>query len=144
MILKSFIVAVLSIIIFFLLLSGFQYLIYKEETEPGEFIMALVFLGGAMLLVIFMLLCLLNFLIQWRLKSTGESKANSVYFFWSFLFTLLPISLFVIFDYADRGRYFQPKTLKDIIADYIAFFILAVFIIFVNRKIVWNNFRKGK
>ena len=144
MILKSFIVAVLSIIIFFLLFTGFQYLIYKEETEPGEFIMALVFLGGAMLSVIFILLCLLNFLIQWRLKSTGKSKANSVYFFWSFLFTLLPISLFVIFDYADRERYFQPKTLKDIITDYIAFFILAVFIIFVNRKIVWNNFRKGK
>ena len=81
MILKSFIVAVLSIIIFFLLFTGFQYLIYKEETEPGEFIMALVFLGGAMLSVIFILLCLLNFLIQWRLKSTGKSKANSVYFF---------------------------------------------------------------
>jgi len=141
MILKSLIVAVLSIIIFLLLLAVSQYLIYKKETLFGEFMMLLAFGGGAMLLVIFILLCLLNYFTQWRLRSTYKHKANSVYFFWSLLFTLLPIILFVIVDYSDRGRYFQPKTLKDIITDYIAFFILAIFIIIVNRKIVWNNFR---
>lgn len=103
MIFKSFIVSVISIFIFFLLFVLSQYLINTEDTKDGAFVFGIFWTIAGVLPAIFAILCVLNYLVQARLKGNSKRSPGSIYFLYSMLFTLVPIFLFVLFDYSDRG-----------------------------------------
>jgi hypothetical protein len=138
---KSFIASLVSIFILYLFALISIYFIDRRMPNGGEIITIVFWVTVFILPVLFIILCALNLFLQWRIKSAKRYGPDSVYFLYSLLLTFLTIFSFVLFDYSDRGRYFEEKTFLDILTDYWRFFILAILIILVNRKIVWNNFK---
>ena len=138
---KSFIVSIISVIIFLCMLALLTCLVRPGEFDEGQFLLLLFYGSATLIPLVFGTLFLLNLVVQWRIKAAKASNSNTVYFLYSIIFAVLPVMGFVIFDYAQRGRYFEEKTFLSITKEYAAYFALAVFTIFVNRKIVWNNFR---
>ena len=144
MISKSFILAIVSVFIFLFVLGLLSYVLSPNEYEGGEFLQLLFFGGGTLIPIVFAILLLLNLVVQCRIKFLKKNNPNTIYFFYSIILSVLPVLAFVLFDYLDRGRFFDEKTFLSIMGEYSTYFILAAFIILVNRKIVWNNFRKYK
>ena len=142
MILKSFIVAVISVIIFLFLLAFLTYLISPGEFDGNKFILLLFYGGGALIPLVFAILWVLNLMVQWRIRSLKNNRPNTVYFLYSIVVTVVPVLAFVLFDYAQRDRSFEKQTFLSITGEYIVYFILAIFTILLNRKIVWNNFKR--
>jgi hypothetical protein len=144
MIFKSFIVSVISIIIFFVSITAFYQFVLNEKSSPGEFAMMLFFAGGALLVQVFILLCLLNLIVKREINRLEKIKPGYVYFSYSAIFAVAPILLFVLYDYSQRGRFFEEKTFLSISKEYAVYLILAAFTILLNMIIVWGNFRKVK
>ena len=139
---KVFIVSILSAIIFLVLLSLLTWIISPIEFSWEE-LLQIFFYGSATLVpLVFVILIVLNLLIQWRIKVDTRFSPNKIYFLWSIILAILPVLGFVIFDYAHRGRSFEKETFLGISSQYSVTFVLALIAILLNRKIVWNNFRK--
>jgi hypothetical protein len=141
MIFKSFIISVISILVFFLSIAAFYYFILNEKAVWQEFAMLLFYGGSALLVLVFPILCLLNLVVKKEIQRLKKMKPGYVYFLYGVIFTVLPIWCFVLFDYSDRGRFFEEKTFFSISAEYAVYLILAGFVILLNRKIVWDNFK---
>src|SRR5688572_29155708 len=143
MISKSFITAFISVcVLVFVLFPVSQYLFYKEIPETGEFLQVIFWGVIGILPIVFVILCLLNYLVERVLKADKKSRPNSIYLFISLFFILVPIFLFIVYDNSDWGKDSGSKTLFSIMSDYIGVFLFSVIIILINRKIVWKNFKK--
>ena len=140
---RSLVVVLVSIFIFITGLSVIGSLVTTEKMDFPTYLMMLFFGGGAVLPLVFILLCIMNYIIKWRMRSSGI-RLDYVYFLIAIPFIVLPIFGFVLFDYSDRGRYFEEKTFWNIAGEYTGYFALSIFIIIINRIIVWRNFRKQK
>lgn len=141
MIFRSFTVTIISVFTFLCLLSLLTWILSPDEFGWGNFAQILFF-GAAMFIpLVFGILILLNLVVGSRIKSTSNNKPNSIYFLWAFLFAVLPVLGFVIYDYVNRGRSFEEQTFFGITSEYSISFVLALIAILLNRKIVWRNFR---
>lgn len=137
---KTIIISIISVIIFVCLLSVLTMIISPVELGWEQFVQIFFYGSATFIPFVFGILVLLNLLVKWKVKLT--KKPNSVYFLWSLILAILPVLGFVIFDYAQRGRYFEEQTFLGISSKYSITFILALIAILLNRKIVWNNFKK--
>ena len=144
MIFKSFFVSIVSVIIFLCALGLLTYFISPKEFEAGEFVQFLFYGSGTLIPLVFGIVLLINLVVNGRIKSSRCKSPETIYFFCCSIFTVIPILAFVLFDYSDRGRYFEEKTFLSIVGEYAVYFLLAVFVIFLNRKISWNNFKAYK
>lgn len=140
---RTFVSALLSWVVIYILTSA--YLLITDSTTDGTDLLIVLFygtfiIGGSF----FALLCVLNFLIQWRMTTAANRNMNRFYFFLASLIALVTIFGFVLFDYNDRGRLFEEKNFFDFVVDYSSTFIFAAIAIFINRKVTWNNFKKVK
>lgn len=144
MIFKSFVVSIVSVIIFLCAPGLLTYFISPKDYEAGEFVQLLFYGSGTLVPFVFGILLLINGIVNARIKSNNGKGPETIYFFCCSVFTVIPILAFVLFDYSDRGRYFEEKTFLSIAGEYAVYFLLAVFVIFLNRKISWNNFKAYK
>lgn len=144
MIFKSFVVSIVSVIIFLCALGLLTYFISPKDYEAGEFVQLLFYGGGTLIPIVFGIVLLINGVVNGRIRSKKIKSPETIYFFCCSIFTVIPILAFVIFDYSDRGRYFEEKTFLTIAGEYAVYFLLAVFVIFLNRKISWDNFKAYK
>ena len=144
MIFKSFVVSIVSVIIFLCALGLLTYFISPKEYDTGEFVQLIYYGSGTLIPIVFGILLIINLIVNGRIKSNKIKSPETIYFFCCSIFTVIPILAFVLFDYSDRGRYFEEKTFLNIVGEYAVYFLLAVFVIFLNRRISWNNFKAHK
>lgn len=142
MVLKSFIAAITSVLLFVITLPIFHFFFDSTAPEKIEFLYVVFYSVFAILPILFVILYVLNLIVQWTLKNKKKYRPNSIYFVICLLSTLVPILLFILFDNSDWGKDPGNKTLLGIISDYLGVFLFSLIIILINRKIVWKNFKK--
>ena len=137
---KAIITSIISVIIFICLLTLLTQVLSPEEFSLGQLVQ-IFFYGSAIFIpFVFVILVLLNLLIKWKAKFTN--RPNLVYFLYATVLALLPVLGFAIFDFSHRDRSFEERTFLGMSSKYSVTFVLALIAILLNRKIVWNNFKK--
>jgi hypothetical protein len=139
MILKTFYITLLSFFIF-LVPSVILEKLFGLKGEDSSFVwqsvLQIVFYSIPVIGLGFLILLAINLLTSYMIRRREGLKRFNFYLSVALAISLLPIFSFVLFDYLDRGRYFEEKTFVSIFFEYSPLLIWATLAIFLNWRYV--------
>jgi hypothetical protein len=139
MILKTFYITVISFFILLvptLIIEKWDEFKGEDSTFVWESVLQIVFYSIPLLGLGFLILLGINLLTSYMIRRSRKPKRPNFYLLVTLAISLLPIFAFVLFDYSDRGRYFEEKTLVTIFFEYTPFLIWVILAIFLNWQYV--------
>jgi hypothetical protein len=145
MILKTFQVALLSFLLFIIpgvILEKYGEFKQHDFSYTLHVFLQIFFYGIPLLGLGFIVLLLINRVLDSILRDKTRSRKNKIFFLVSILIAILLVFGFVLFDYSQRYRFFPTyHSFDSIFIKYSVLFAWVVIAIFLNRKIVWKNFK---
>src|SRR4030095_14288077 len=116
MILKTFLVALLSFLLF--IIPGVIIEKYGEFKDHDfsyaiTVFIQILFYGIPLLGLGFIVLLLINWILVSLIQNKTRNKKNITFFLLSIIIALFPIFGFILFDYSQRERYFPPNNTFD-------------------------------
>lgn len=140
MIKRTLLASFLSFIIvsFPIYLLGYGRDIIKEQPElfRASLIRYYVYVTIPILGGIFLILLIYNRVIKKKFINKPPEQKNRVYTLYSFLVLLLVLVVFLFIFYQDNGKSFSQFFIQH--TGYVALLVVAFFL---NRKVVWRNFK---
>lgn len=139
MLLRTFYTTLLS---FFIVLVPSIFIEKWYELKDGDFffdwqwVWQIVFYSIPIMGLGFLILLAINLLTSYMILKGYRLKRFNLYLSVALAISLLPIFSFVLFDYFNRGRYFEEKTFISIFFDYSPLLIWATLAIFLNWRYV--------
>jgi hypothetical protein len=145
---KSFVAASFSYLFFFIFafidVSILQPILHPGYKPVESFLYVFVYgtlLAVPVIAVLGLVLQFMNVLIARSTRKANAGK-NKIYFLYCLLFFSVPFLLFPLYDLYQYSRFGVHPGFVDTYSEFAACIPLAIIAIFVNRKIVWKNFRK--
>jgi hypothetical protein len=140
MLLKTFYIAFLSFFIFLvptIIIAGWDEFKGEDFSFVLQSILQIVFYSIPMIGLGYLVLLAINLLTSYMIRKKEGFKRLNFYLIAASTIALLPIIAFVLFDYSQRGRYFEEKTFASIFLDYSPLLIWAIIAIYLNwRKVI--------
>lgn len=142
MIRKTLLVSFIACLIVFLI-GFFLYEINEVDKKyVGQFIAKLILLGFIpMIGMTFIILTGFNHFFSFLFKNKSLQSRKKFYALGFTIITVLPIVGFILYDYFQFNRFGKQGNLLSIIFEYQPFILLSLLVFFLNRKIVWDNFK---
>jgi hypothetical protein len=138
---KSLIVSILGYLIFFSFIFAVSPKEDDFEYEVSLFFYSLILTAVPIIAITFILVWLLNLQLKKQIINKAKKEKNRSYFISGFVLALIPIIVFAIFDFSQSNQFGFKNSFFYNLSKYFAFLILALFVIILNRKIVWKNFK---
>ncbi len=102
----------------------------------GQSVLQIVFYSIPIIGLVFIILLAINLLTSYMIRKREELNRFSIYLLAALAISLLPVFSFVLFDYLNRGRYFEEKAFVSIFIEYTPILIWTPLAIFLNWRYV--------
>ena len=115
----------------------------EDSSVVWQSVLQIVFYSIPIIGLGFLILLAINLLTSYMIQKREGLKRFNFYLLVALAISLLPIFSFVLFDYLNRGRYFEKKTFVSIFFEYSPLLIWASLAIILNWRYVVKrlNFR---
>ncbi|MET0637940.1 MAG: hypothetical protein ABWZ25_18050 [Chitinophagaceae bacterium] len=126
--------------VFSVVLSYFIEDLSRRELGFGQYIARGLIYGLPVLGIGTIIFIIINYLTQIRISRRNLKNAHLYYFGLSFSFALIPALGFSLFDFVDRGRFFNNPTFGEIFIKYLpSIWLVGIGAVF-NWLLVWKRF----
>lgn len=143
MILKTLYISLISFLIFLipsLVIEKWHEYKGQEISFIWQSVFQILFYSIPIVGLGFLVLLMINFLTVYIIRKNAKLNRLSLYLLIAVTISLLPIFSCVIFDYLDRGRYFEEKPFVSIFFEYSPLLLWAVPAIFLNWRLFIKRF----
>jgi hypothetical protein len=108
----------------------------EDSALVWQSVLQIVFYSIPLLGLGFLVLLGINLLTSYIIRNSKKRKRLNFYLLVALTISLLPIFIVVLFDYLDRGRYFEEKTFVSIFFEHSLLLIWVILAIFLNWQYV--------